>query len=294
MNYKNVLSLFGELIKARQTVLLVYTGVLTYLITVASLAVEINWFNLLHLTISLYLAVSGTTVLNMYIDRDIDAIMERTKDRPLPSGKVTASTVLITGTILTVVGIFLAFLTLNWLSALIIFFGFFFDVVVYSILLKRRTKFSIIFGGIAGGLPAWAGRVAITGSLDWIGFLLLIFILAWIPVHILTIALIPRNFEGYKKANVPMWPIVSSKAQTMRVIAIGAFISSLALYEVLQILDANGIIRIIWAVCCVVLFILSVKNLIKPTNKLTFLIFKIASLYMLLGFLLVLIGVILE
>ena len=294
MNFKNVLTLFGELIKGRQTILLVYTGVFSYLITVASLAIEINWFNLLHLAISLYLAVSGTTVLNMYIDRDIDAIMERTKDRPLPSGKVTASTVLIVGTVLTVAGILLAFLTLNWLSALIVFLGFFFDVVVYSILLKRRTKWSIIFGGIAGGLPAWAGRVAITGSLDWIGFLLLIFILAWIPVHILTIALIPRNFEGYKKAKVPMWPIVSSKAQTMRVIAIGAFISSLALYEVMQLLDANGIIRIIWAVCCVVLLILSVKNVIKPTNKLTFLIFKIASLYMLLGFLLVLLGVILQ
>jgi protoheme IX farnesyltransferase len=294
VNFKQIYVLFNELIKAKQTILLVYTGVLSYLITVVDLSLEINWFNLLHLAISLYFAVSGTTVLNMYIDRDIDAIMERTKDRPLPSGQVTASSVLTFGVLLTVVGIFLAFLTLNWLSALIIFLGFFFDVVVYSILLKRRTKYSIIFGGIAGGLPAWAGRVAITGSLDWIGFLLLIFILAWIPVHILTIALIPRNFEGYKKANIPMWPIVSSKAQTMRVIAIGAFISSLALYEVLQILDANGIIRIIWAVCCVVLFILSVKNLIKPTNKLTFLIFKIASLYMLLGFLLVLIGVILE
>jgi protoheme IX farnesyltransferase len=291
---KNILTLFIELIKAKQTILLVYTGVLSYLIAAASLTMEINWFNLLHLAISLYLAVSGTTVLNMYIDRDIDAIMERTKDRPLPSGKVTASTVLVTGTILTVVGIFLAFLTLNWLSALIIFLGFFFDVVVYSILLKRRTKWSIIFGGIAGGLPAWASRVAITGSLDWIGFLLLVFILAWIPVHILTIALIPKNYEGYKKANIPMWPIVSSKAQTMRVIAIGAFLSSFALYEVMQVLNANGIIRIIWAVCCVFLLILSIKNLIKPSNKQTFLIFKIASLFMLLGFLLVLLGVILQ
>ena len=133
---KNILALFGELIKARQTVLLVYTGVFSYLITVASLAEEIDWANLLHLAISLYFAVSGTTVLNMYIDKDIDAIMERTKDRPLPSGKVTASTVLIIGTVLTVVGIFLAFLTLNWLAALIVFFGFFFDVVIYSIWLK--------------------------------------------------------------------------------------------------------------------------------------------------------------
>ena len=288
---KNIVSLFGELIKARQTILLVYTGVLSYLITVASLAVEINWFNLLHLAISLYLAVSGTTVLNMYIDRDIDAIMERTKDRPLPSGKVTASTVLIVGTVLTVVGVFLAFLTLNWLSALIIFFGFFFDVVVYSILLKRRTKYSIIFGGIAGGLPAWAGRVAIMGSLDWIGFLLLIFILTWIPVHILTIALIPKNFEGYKKAKIPMWPVVSSQAQTMRVIAIGAFLSSVALYEAARLLGANAIIRIIWGVLSLIIIILSIKSLIKPTNKLTFLIFKIASLYMLLGFLLVFLGV---
>jgi len=292
LNVKNVVTLFGDLIKARQTVLLVYTGVLTYLITVTSEAVEINWFNLLHLAISLYLAVSGTTVLNMYIDRDIDAIMERTKDRPLPSGKVTASTVLIIGTVLTVAGIFLAFLTLNWLSALIIFFGFFFDVVIYTILLKRRTKFSIIFGGIAGGLPAWAGRVAISGNLDWIGFLLLIFILAWIPVHILTIALIPKNFEGYKKANIPMWPVVSSQAQTMRVIAIGAFLSSVALYEAARLLGANGIIRIIWGVMSLFIIVLSIKSLVKPTNKLTFLIFKIASLYMLLGFLLVFLGVI--
>ena len=302
LDLRNILSLFGELIKARQTVLLLYTGVLSYLITAFGLVRPIDWLNLLHLSISLYLAVSGATVLNMYIDRDIDAIMERTKDRPLPSGKVTTSTVLIVGTVLTVAGIVLAFLTLNLVTAIIIFLGFFFDVVVYSILLKRRTKYSIIFGGIAGGLPAWAGRTAILGSLpgieffglDWIGFLFLIFILAWIPVHILTIALIPKNFKGYKDAGIPMWPVVSSEKQTMRVIAIGAFLSSVALYEVAQILDANAIIRIIWGVCCVIMIILVVKNLIKPSNKLTFLIFKIASLYMILGFLIVLLGVILK
>ncbi len=293
LDLKNMLSLFGELIKAKQTILLLYTGVLSYLITAFSLVIEINWLNLLSLVISLYLTVSGTTVLNMYIDRDIDAIMERTKDRPLPSGKVTTSTVLTIGTVLTVTGIVLAFLTLNWLTALIIFLGFFFDIVIYSILLKRRTKYSIIFGGIAGGLPAWAGRTAIMGSLDWIGFLFLIFILAWIPVHILTIALIPKNYKGYKDAGIPMWPIVSSRTQTMRVITIGALISSLALYEAARILGANAIIRIIWGVCCLIILVLVIKNLIKPSNKLTFLIFKIASLYMILGFLLLLFVVIL-
>jgi protoheme IX farnesyltransferase len=218
--------------------------------------------------------------------------MERTKDRPLPSGKVKTTTVVVIGILLTIVGMLIAVFTLNWLTALIIFFGFFFDFVVYSIFLKRRTKFSIIFGGIAGGLPAWAGRTAILGSLDWIGFLFLIFILAWIPVHILTLALIPRNFEGYKDAGVPMWPVVSSKTQTMRVIAIGAFVSSLALYEAARQLGANGFIRIIWGICCLVMFVLVIKSLIKPSNKITFIIFKIASLYMLLGFLIVFLGVI--
>ncbi len=284
--------MFGDLIKARQTILLIYTGIMVYFITAFSLLIEVNWFNLLHLAISLYFSVSGATVLNMFIDKDIDAIMERTKGRPLPSGKVSASAVLTIGIVLTVAGIVLAFFTLNWITALIIFFGFFFDVVVYSILLKRRTKYSIIFGGIAGGLPAWAGRTAITGSLDWIGFLFLIFILAWIPVHILTIALIPRNFKGYKDAGVPMWPVVSSEAQTMRVIAIGAFISNIALYEAARLLGANAIIRIIWGICCALMIILVIRNLIKPSNKLTFLIFKIASLYMIIGFLLVLLGIV--
>jgi heme O synthase-like polyprenyltransferase len=91
-----------------------------------------------------------------------------------------------------------------------------------------------------------------------------------------------------------MWPVVSSEKQTMRVIAIGAFLSSVALYEVAQILDANAIIRIIWGILCLIIIGLAIKDLIKPSNKLTFIIFKIASLYMILGFLMVLLGVILK
>jgi protoheme IX farnesyltransferase len=292
LRLKNLFSVYGELIKARQTILLIYTAVFSYLITAVESSVRFNWFDFLFLILSLFLAVSGTTALNMYIDRDIDAIMERTKGRPLPTGKLSPRTVFINGIILTFIGILIAFLFLDWLTGLIIFLGFFFDVVIYSILLKRRTKFSIIFGGVAGGLPAWAGRTIILQSLDWIGFLFLLFILTWIPVHILTLALIPKNYDGYKEAKVPMWPVVSSKTQTMRVIAIGAFISSLTLYESAQLLDSNGIVRIIIAICSVLLIIIVIKNLLKPSNKVTFLIFKIASLYMILGFLLLYLGVV--
>lgn len=291
MKIKSLLSIYGELIKAKQTMLLLYTGIFSYFITIVDSSIAFNWIEFLFLLISLFLAISGSTALNMYIDRDIDAIMERTKDRALPSGKVSPSFALINGIVLTFLGVLIAYLTLGWLTALIIFLGFFFDVVIYTIWLKRRTKFSIIFGGVAGGLPAMAGRVVILGSIDWVGIMFLLFILTWIPVHLLTLALIPKNYDGYKAAGVPMWPVVSSKNQTMRVIAIGAFASSLVLYESAQILNANAVIRIIIAICCAVLLILVIKNLIKPTNKLTFSIFKIASVYMLIGFLLLFLGV---
>ena len=228
----------------------------------------------------------------MYIDRDIDAIMERTKDRPLPSGKISPSTVLIIGIILTILGILIAFFTLNWLTGLVIFLGFFFDVVVYSILSKRRTKLSIFFGGIAGGLPALAARTTILVIVDVTGLLFLFFILTWIPVHILTLALIPKNYKDYKEAKIPMWPVVSTEKKTMRIIAIGAFFTSLVLYESARHLRANAVIRIIIGILCLFLIVLVSKNLIKPSNKLTFTIFKVASLFMILGFLLLYLGVV--
>jgi protoheme IX farnesyltransferase len=289
---KNVLYIYVELIKAKQTILLLYTTVFAYLITVVELSELFNWFEFLYLLLSLFLAVSGATVLNMYFDRDIDAIMERTKDRPLPSGKVSSSTVLINGIVLTFLGILIPYLFLGWLTALVIFFGFFFDVVIYTIWLKRRTKFSIIFGGIAGGLPAMAGRIVVLGHFDEVGMEFLLFILAWIPVHILTLALLPKNFDGYKKAKVPMWPVVSSKSQTMRVIALGAVVSSMTLYRIAHLLGASAIIRIIIFICDLLLLFLVVKNLLKPSNRLTFLIFKIASLFMILGFLSLYLGVV--
>jgi protoheme IX farnesyltransferase len=292
LNIKSVLSIYGELIKAKQTILLLYTAVFAYLISIVELSEPFNWFDFLFILLSLFFAVSGSTVFNMYFDRDIDAIMERTKDRPLPSGQVSSATVLINGGLLTFLGILIAFLTLNLLTALIIFFGFFFDVVIYTVWLKRRTKFSIIFGGIAGGLPAMAGRVAVLGHLDEVGMEFLLFILAWIPVHILTLALLPKNFKGYKEAKIPMWPVVSSESQTMRVIALGAIISFMTLYRIAHLLKANATVRIIIFICDLLFLVLIIKNLLKPSNKLTFTIFKIASLFMILGFLLLYLGVV--
>jgi protoheme IX farnesyltransferase len=131
----------------------------------------------------------------MYIDRDIDAQMSRTKNRPLPLSGVSPRSILSQGIILTVLGILLCGVFVNFLTMIIVFLGFFFDVVVYSLWLKRRTRFSIIFGGIAGGLPAMAGRTAVLGVIDLVSLLVGFFVLSWIPLHILTLALILKDMK---------------------------------------------------------------------------------------------------
>ena len=201
MAFKNIVSMYMDLIIANLSLLLLFTAILSYLISVESS--EIIWLDLMIFSISMFLAISGTTMLNMYVDHDIDKIMERTKCRPIPSGEISKEVVLINGIIVTVLGLILGFVFLHWLAALVIFLGAFFDYVIYSIWLKRKTRFSIIFGGIAGGLPSMAGRVLAVQKIDLISVLFLLFILTWIPIHILTLAMLPKNIKGYKDAGVP-------------------------------------------------------------------------------------------
>ncbi|MFX0184129.1 MAG: protoheme IX farnesyltransferase, partial [Candidatus Hodarchaeota archaeon] len=206
-------STYSDLIKSKQTFLLVYTTVFAYLISAWNTSIE--FVDFIWLIIGMFFAVSGSTLLNMYVDKDIDALMERTKDRPLPSGQVPPSTVLKHGILFTVAGILAIGVFVNVITMIVVFLGFFFDVVVYSILLKRRTRYSIIFGGVAGGLPAMAGRTAVIGTIDLIAIFMGLFVLCWIPLHILTLALLPKNLEGYRNANIPMWPVVKSRNQTI-------------------------------------------------------------------------------
>ena len=290
MAFKNIVSMYLDLIKAKQTLLLLFTSIFSYLISVVEFS-AIIWLDLILFSISMFLAISGTTMLNMYVDHDIDKIMERTQCRPIPSGEISKEVVLINGIIVTVLGLIFAFIFLDWLTAFVIFLGAFFDYVIYSIWLKRKTKYSIVFGGIAGGLPAMAGRVLAVQKIDLVGILFLLFILTWIPIHILTLAMLPKNIKGYIDACVPMWPVVSSKEDTMRVIAGSAFLNMIILFLIACILNTNLIIRVLTAICCLIVIYLVIKNLIKPSEKLTFTIFKVASMFMVLGFFLLYIGV---
>ncbi len=285
------LSLYGELIKSKQTFLLVYTTIFAFLIaswtTTGIVLSKLFWVSL-----GLFFAVSGSTLLNMVIDSDVDALMDRTKSRPIPSGRIASSTVLKHGLLFTVVGLTIVGFFLNFITLMVVLAGIILDVLVYSIYLKRRTKYSIIFGGMAGGLPAIAGRTSVIGTIDLISIGLALFILCWIPLHILTLALSPTNLEGYTKARIPMWPVISGTSSTMRVISLSAILSALAIAATGYLLGIYILLLIPLLIFSFYLIILSILNLKLPTTHRTYKLFKLASLFMFVSFFWLFLGVV--
>ena len=158
------------------------------------------------------LAAGGANALNMVIDRDIDAIMERTKRRPLVTVMMTprAATVFAFG--LEVVAFAVLAIWVNQLSAWLAMSATAFYVVVYTLWLKRRSRQNIVIGGAAGAVPVLIGWAAVTNSLTWTPVLLFLVIFIWTPPHFWALAV--RYRDDYEAANVPMMPVVASLRHT--------------------------------------------------------------------------------
>ena len=278
--FSQIKSKYFPLVKSLQTALLLITGIAGYM---SARCPVHNIPTMLGLTGSLLLSISGSTVLNMWYDRDIDAIMPRTSKRPLSTGQTQPKEALIFGLVLSVIGIAWALL-LDPLYGVIIFAGLFFDVVVYTLWLKRRTAWSIIWGGISGGMPVLAGRVLGTGQIDWVGITLAMGVLFWIPTHILTFSI--RYHDDYKKAKVPTFPSTYSFQTTRLIIAVSSVLATLAFGAASYGVGLTwGFLRLL-IVLSAGLFILAVQSLRSPSERITFGLFKYASLYMLSAMLL--------
>jgi protoheme IX farnesyltransferase len=180
------------LVKSLQTGLLVTTGTAGYM---SARCPVFNLWTVAGLLLTLFLSISGSTILNMWWDRDIDAKMMRTKRRPLASGQISADEALRLGLTLSLLGVGLA-IAMDALYGLVICAGLFFDVVIYSMWLKRRTAWGIIWGGISGGMPILAGRVLGYDGFDWVGITLSLGVLFWIPTHIMTFSM--KYYDDYK------------------------------------------------------------------------------------------------
>ncbi len=271
---------YWPLFKSLQTLLLTVTGVAGFMTARCPIH---HWSIMVGLIFSLLTSIAGSTVLNMWYDRDIDQLMNRTHHRPLVQGQLSKKVALRLGIALSLLGVGTGAL-LSPLYSLILFAGILFDFAIYTIWLKRRTCWAILWGGIAGGMPILAGRALGMGMLDPIGVLLALSILFWIPTHILTFSI--RYAGDYAAARIPTFPATYGVDATRRIIAFSTVVAAaLILSAGILIGIEQGILHLL-GLLSGALVLLTLYMLLRPSQKANFGLFKFASVYMLAAMLL--------
>ena len=173
-----------------------------------------SWTLVLAVAAGGYLMAGGANAVNMYLDRDIDDRMARTRLRPLPAGRMAPRAVLLYGIALATAATALFAWRVNVLSAALALAGFYFYVFIYTRWLKRRTPQNIVIGGAAGAFPPLVGWAAMTGGLDLTALYLFLIIFYWTPPHFWALALLTPH--DYGRAGIPMAPLIWGERETMR------------------------------------------------------------------------------
>ena len=197
-----------ELLKPRVMSLVIFTALCGLVVAPGHVNVVVALASLLATAVG----AGASGALNMAYEADIDGIMKRTRGRPIPSGRVTASEAYAFGAVLSIFSVILIGLAANWLSAALLAFTILFYALVYTVWLKRATPQNIVIGGAAGALPPMIGYAIVTNSITIDSFLLFAIIFVWTPPHFWALALLKS--EDYAKAGVPMMPNVKGTART--------------------------------------------------------------------------------
>jgi protoheme IX farnesyltransferase len=228
------------------------------------------------------LAAASAQTLNCIYDRDIDYAMERTRHRPIPSGRVQPRDAMLFAIALASVSFTLLAVFANLLSALLAMSGIVFYMGIYTHLLKRHTTQNIVIGGAAGALPALVGWAACTGSLSWAAWLLFLIVFLWTPPHFWALALMIR--DDYAKVGIPMLPVVEGEVATTRQIWVYTLILIPVTLLLVYPLGASGVVYAVFASILGGIFIKKAWQLLQePTNKdMARSLFKYSILYMML------------
>lgn len=242
-----------DFFKLKQSLLLVWTGFFSYL---AATHLNPNLYYFALTLLAMFLTIAGTTGFNMVLDADLDYLMFRTHKRPIPSGKLSK----LEGTILSLgvvaIGLTVSLLVNFWvfLAGLL---GFITDIMLYTYLLKRKSPWSTIVGGFAGGMPALGGWAGAMGNIDLPGVLLLLLVAIWSNVHIWTLATF--YVEDYRRANVPMLPV----ARGERAGVIGSLVASLIIVFIVMGLFVIGLLGTIGLLISLTPLLIAVLYLLK-------------------------------
>lgn len=199
------LSNYWKLTKPRIWALLVFTGFVAMLVAYRETGEAPSIVQMLVLVGALILGSASADVLTNYHDRDIDSVMRRTMKRPLPSGKIAPTRALAFGLVMALFSVLLA-AWFNLVAAGFMLVGLVDNIVVYSLILKRRSWLNIILGGISGGMPVLVGYAAVADGVSPIALYMSALVIVWIPTHIWSLAIVSK--EDYKAAKVPMLPVV--------------------------------------------------------------------------------------
>jgi protoheme IX farnesyltransferase len=269
---------FIQLLKPRVMTLVVFSGVAGLYVAPG----EIHPLLAAVAVLCIAVGAGASGAINMWYDRDIDAIMGRTRARPIPAGRVAASEALAFGVTLSLFAIMLMGLAVNWLAASLLALASGFYVFVYTIWLKRRTPQNIVIGGAAGAFPPMIGWAAVTGSVDPEAIVLFLIIFMWTPPHFWALAL--YRDSDYAKAGVPMLPVVAGRDATKRQILLyTALLVPLTLVPVWQ-----GVAGSVYAMVMLVLggcfLLLAWRVLRGKGDKAPRLLFGFSILYLFLLF----------
>ncbi|WP_297585385.1 heme o synthase [Devosia sp.] len=198
------------LLKPRVMSLVVFTALVGIIVAPGGVNPVVGFIAILCIAIG----AGASGALNMWYDADIDAVMSRTINRPIPSGRVTREEALAFGLTLSAFSVALLGLATNWVAGAFLAFTIFFYAVVYTMWLKRSTPQNIVIGGAAGAFPPMVGWAAVTGTSSWESFALFLIIFLWTPPHFWALALYKQG--DYGAAGIPMMPNVVGEASTRR------------------------------------------------------------------------------
>jgi len=268
---------YVEVTKPPIVSLLVFTSLATMIVAWRETLVPLSWVVVAVALVAITAASAGCDVLTSYIDRDIDAVMDRTKKRPIPSGRIKANRALVWGLFLALAGMALAY-WINALSFVWIALGVFDNVIIYSLLLKRRSRLNIILGGVSGGLPVMFGWSSVTNSYALLPVLLAGLVVLWIPGHIWSLAIFTR--DDYQRAHVPMLPVVTKLSTALRCI-VSTVVLMIPFSLWIFFVGKFGLVYLVTAVLFGIwVLYVNFKLFLHPNDDLAYKAFKVSSPYL--------------
>jgi heme o synthase len=275
-----------EVSKPRIVIVLVITAITSMLAATRfdntpTVAWDVSLWKLGFLTLAGALASMGSSALNHYYDRDIDKMMDRTAQRPIPSGKLSAKNVFLYGLALSIISVLIAWFTLNPVATGMIALGIFFYVIIYTAWLKRNNASNIVIGGFAGSAASMAGWASATGSIDLLGFLVGWLVFMWTPPHFWCLAI--KIKEDYASVRVPMLPVLIGNEKTANYIFINTAI--LLPYSIALYFFGMGLLyTVIAAISGSIMLFYHYRLTKNPTPKFAWKAYKVTAPYLVVVF----------